>query len=166
MYSFLWLTQLTPPPPYLLCLSCGLPSSPQALLAQQEVFEKNMPQITAPRRITATNRDSVTLPLPSPQAMAQCRMHSCFDYSRCSLLSNFPVYNYDMEQFKIASNDLEAFVKITVKQALGYNAQVCSGASLNGGGCSYSVTEDMKSLLLMMPNQRYSPQVCSGTLTG
>ncbi|XP_045106982.1 exostosin-3-like [Portunus trituberculatus] len=101
----------------------------QALLAQQEVFEKNMPQISAPRRITASSQDSVSLPLPPPQAVAQCRMHSCFDYSRCSLLSNFPVYNYDMEQFKIASNDLEAFVKITVKQALGYNAHVTQNPS-------------------------------------
>ncbi|XP_071535730.1 exostosin-3 [Panulirus ornatus] len=96
----------------------------QALLTQREVFEKNMPQVVAPRRITATHKDNIRLPLPNAQSVSQCRMHNCFDYSRCSLLSSFPVYNYDIDKYRIPSNDLEAFVKITVKQALGYNAQV------------------------------------------
>ncbi|KAK3865691.1 hypothetical protein Pcinc_028719 [Petrolisthes cinctipes] len=94
----------------------------QALLTQREVFEKNMPQIVAPKRITATSLDDVPLPPPSPHASSRCRMHSCFDYSRCSLLSGFPVYTYDLDSQH--GGDLEAFVKITVSQALGYNAHV------------------------------------------
>ncbi|XP_063588185.1 exostosin-3-like [Penaeus indicus] len=96
----------------------------QALLAQREVFEKNMPHIVAPRRITATHENSIRLPTPSAQSVAQCRMHNCFDYSRCSVLSNFPVYHYDVDQYRISTSDLEVFVKTTVRQALGYNAHI------------------------------------------
>lgn len=96
----------------------------QALLAQREIFEKNMPQIVAPRQIMATEDNSIELPLPSPQVSIQCRMYNCFDYSRCSILSNFPVFSYDIDQYRLPTNDLEVFVKTTVKQALGYNSHV------------------------------------------
>ena len=116
-------------------------------------------------------------------------MHNCFDYSRCSLLSNFPVYNYDMEQFKIASNDLEAYVKITVKQALGYNAQVTSnpseacvfvallGEGVGGGLDSVNLEESLHSLpywggdgrnhiLLNLGRTFYSKNMFEGINTG
>lgn len=51
-------------------------------------------------------------------------MFNCFDYSRCSLLSGFPVFVYDADKYQIAPQPLEPFIKTTVRQALGYNAHV------------------------------------------
>ncbi|XP_076059880.1 exostosin like glycosyltransferase 3 isoform X2 [Oratosquilla oratoria] len=95
----------------------------QAILAQKELFEKNMPQIAAPKRIRANHEDSIFNPLSPNHAIEMCRMHNCFDYSRCSVLSGFPIYFYDVDKYH-TSADIEIFVKTTVKQALGYNPHI------------------------------------------
>ena len=83
-----------------------------------------MPQITAPKRITATHEDNVVIPLPTIAQARMCRMFNCFDYSRCSVLSGYPVYFYDIDKYKVSPNDYEIFVKTTVRQALGYNPHI------------------------------------------
>jgi hypothetical protein len=45
-------------------------------------------------------------------------MHNCFDYSRCSLSSQFPVYLYNPEEYAFSSVPLDAFIKVSVTQAL------------------------------------------------
>lgn len=52
-----------------------------------------------------------------------CRMFSCFDHSRCSLTSGFPVYLYDPDRHPVMREgwDVDGFLKTTLKQALGYN---------------------------------------------
>ncbi|KAF2347058.1 Exostosin-like [Trinorchestia longiramus] len=96
----------------------------QAMIAQKELFEKNMPDIVAPHRITATHENNVVLPPLSPSQVSDCRMYNCFDHSRCSILSGFPVYVYDSDKYQISPIPLETFVKTTVRQALGYNPHI------------------------------------------
>ncbi|XP_052763160.1 exostosin-like 3 isoform X2 [Mya arenaria] len=45
-----------------------------------------------------------------------CTMNTCFDYSRCSLLSGFPVYVYEIEN-NFKNNNLEEFIKTSVFHA-------------------------------------------------
>uniref|UniRef100_A0A6A7FTA7 glucuronosyl-galactosyl-proteoglycan 4-alpha-N-acetylglucosaminyltransferase n=3 Tax=Hirondellea gigas TaxID=1518452 RepID=A0A6A7FTA7_9CRUS len=96
----------------------------QAIIAQKELFEKNMPDIIAPRRITATHEDNVVLQALSHAQVESCRMFNCFDHSRCSLLSGFPVFVYDTDKYQISPQPLDTFIKTTVRQALGYNPHV------------------------------------------
>ena len=47
-----------------------------------------------------------------------CQMHSCFDNSRCSVTSQFPVYIYDPVDYQSSTSDIENFVKNSVSHAL------------------------------------------------
>lgn len=53
-------------------------------------------------------------------------MNQCFDHSRCSLSSGFPVYLYDPDAVSVVSVgfDIDGFLKTTIKQTLGYNAHL------------------------------------------
>ena len=53
-------------------------------------------------------------------------MSTCFDHSRCSLTSGFPVYLYDPDTTSVVSAgyDIDGFLKTTIKQTLGYNAHL------------------------------------------
>jgi len=62
---------------------------------KNEKFEALAPKVAAPARLVATSDDSVEL-LP-PVSNKGCTMYNCFDYSRCSLYSQFPVYVYDID---------------------------------------------------------------------
>ncbi|KAB7507082.1 Exostosin-3 [Armadillidium nasatum] len=96
----------------------------QASLIQKELDEKNTPEISAPKIIRATHENNVIMPQPLIGQVVECRMFNCFDYSRCSILSGFPVYFYDVDKYRVAPNDLEVFVKTTVRQAMGYNPHI------------------------------------------
>ncbi|XP_022228476.2 exostosin-3-like [Drosophila obscura] len=96
----------------------------QAQEAQREAV-RNTPKITLPLSF---------LPKSLPRKMntvstgiaASCAMHNCFDHSRCSLTSGFPVYLYDPDEHSVqrAGYDIDGFLKTTVKQTLGYNAHI------------------------------------------
>lgn len=77
----------------------------------EELLHNKIPHIEAPKRILPTLDDSGPMRLSSP--WLRCRLHSCFDYSRCSLTSQFPVYVYNPDEFPV-SNGLEAFIKYSV----------------------------------------------------
>lgn len=64
----------------------------QAAYAREELENRNIPLLRPPLKLL-TGEDARQLYLPRP-APPECRMHSCFDYSRCSLTSGFPVYFY------------------------------------------------------------------------
>lgn len=83
-----------------------------------------MPEISAPFIIKASKEDNFKLPLPSLAEVSHCRMFNCFDYSRCSIISGFPVYVYDIDKYRLSVNDIEAFVKTTVRQAFRYNPHI------------------------------------------
>lgn len=63
----------------------------------KELMAQNQPKLSLPIRLLP-ERDDGGLPLPPPRAARGCRLHSCFDYSRCPLTSGFPVYVYDSDQ--------------------------------------------------------------------
>jgi len=76
---------------------------------QQEIFqlknekhEASLTKIPAPSKLLASADDDVVM--KPPNRYQTCTMETCFDYSRCSLFSEFPVYVYD---FKI---DVEPLV--------------------------------------------------------
>lgn len=94
----------------------------QAQVAQREALQQNTPDLALPKRLTA-NEFPPILPSLSPPLTKFCRMFSCFDHSRCSLTSGFPVYLYDPDQFPVMNDgwDVDGFLKTTLKQTLGYN---------------------------------------------
>ncbi|XP_022228475.1 exostosin-3 [Drosophila obscura] len=97
----------------------------QAQVAQREAVQRNTPDLALPRTL---------LPNSLPRKMntvstgiaASCAMHNCFDHSRCSLTSGFPVYLYDPDEHSVqrAGYDIDGFLKTTLKQTLGYNAHI------------------------------------------
>lgn len=94
----------------------------QAQVAQREALIQNTPDLALPLRLTP---DIIprTLPAISKNAAKSCQMYSCFDHSRCSLTSSFPVYLYDPDIYPIMNFgwDVDGFIKTTLKQTLGYN---------------------------------------------
>ncbi|XP_044750897.1 exostosin-3 [Coccinella septempunctata] len=94
----------------------------QAQVAQREALEQNTPDLALPIRLLPENVMEERL-LPSTAESKKCRMFSCFDHSRCSLTSGFPVYLYEPDEFRILQKgwDVDGFLKTTLKQALGYN---------------------------------------------
>ncbi|XP_044266685.1 exostosin-3 [Tribolium madens] len=94
----------------------------QAEVAQREALQQNTPDLALPKRLTADEIPPILPSLP-PSQIKFCRMFSCFDHSRCSLTSGFPVYLYDPDQFPVMNDgwDVDGFLKTTLKQTLGYN---------------------------------------------
>lgn len=94
----------------------------QAQVAQKEALQQNTPDLALPKRLTP---DILPPNLPAiPKYFSKrCRMFNCFDHSRCSLTSGFPVYLYDPDQYPVMNDgwDVDGFLKTTLKQTLGYN---------------------------------------------
>jgi alpha-1,4-N-acetylglucosaminyltransferase EXTL3 len=94
----------------------------QAQVAQREALQRNTPDLALPLRLLPHALPESLAPLPYP-LVDRCRMHDCFDFSRCSLSSGFPVYLYDPEVHSILTPgwEIEGFIKTTIRQTLGYN---------------------------------------------
>lgn len=94
----------------------------QAQVAQREALQQNTPELALPKKLTINKLPDINPPIPR-HLTRQCRMFSCFDHSRCSLTSGFPVYLYDPDQFPVMNEgwDVDGFLKTTLKQVLGYN---------------------------------------------
>lgn len=97
----------------------------QAQVAQNEAIQRNTPDLALPRTLFANAKPRI-LPGISNNTAASCEMHNCFDHSRCSLTSGFPVYLYDPDVYSVLSSgyDIDGFLKTTIKQTLGYNAHI------------------------------------------
>ena len=95
------------------------------LSLDQLKFEKEetkafVPSIKAPQRIIFDASISETIPPPSSPRL--CLMESCFDFSRCSLVSGFPVFFYDPEDYEsIDALPIEEFVLTSVVSSLSQN---------------------------------------------
>lgn len=85
----------------------------QAQVAQKEAVQRNSPELAPPSPIVSSSPPSQNPPHLSPSS---CTMTSCFDHSRCSIASGFPVYLYDTSSF-LASQ----FLRTAVAQTVGYN---------------------------------------------
>jgi len=84
-------------------------------MEQQELQKKNLPNIEAPKRLLPSAEDAVTL-LPLTTQHQNCHMYNCFDYSRCSVTSHFPVYIYPPDENRLSSG-IDSFVKYSAVQA-------------------------------------------------
>ena len=60
---------------------------------KSEKYEALLPKMPAPSKLLASADDDVVM--KPPNKYQTCTMETCFDYSRCSLFSEFPVYVYD-----------------------------------------------------------------------
>lgn len=94
----------------------------QAQVAQREALQQNTPDLALPKRLIANKLPEIAENPPFNNTK-HCRMFSCFDHSRCSLTSGFPVYLYDPDQYPVMHEgwDVDGFLKTTLKQTLGYN---------------------------------------------
>lgn len=97
----------------------------QAKVAQREAVQRNTPELALPRSLHPSSLPAHFAPIPH-SASALCTMNQCFDHSRCSLSSGFPVYLYDPDVHSVVRNtfDIDGFLKTTIKQTLGYNAHL------------------------------------------
>ncbi|XP_028038241.1 exostosin-3 isoform X1 [Bombyx mandarina] len=99
-------------------------SADQARLAQLEAIRRDSPELAPPIQIVPLQPPSI-LPSLSPSNEINCRMFSCFDHSRCSLTSSFPVYLYDPDIYTpLTGAEVDGFLKTTLRQTLGYNAHL------------------------------------------
>lgn len=96
----------------------------QAQAAQREAVEKNTPELAPPKRILINKLPEILTINDS----SSCKMYNCFDHSRCSLTSGFPVYFYDPDLISILHEtwDIDGFLRTTIKQTLGYNPHLTS----------------------------------------
>ncbi|XP_030754970.1 exostosin-3 [Sitophilus oryzae] len=94
----------------------------QAQVAMHEALEQNTPDLALPKKLTPDSLPHILPPIPRNRSR-NCRMFSCFDHSRCSLTSGFPIYLYDPDQHAVMNEgwDVDGFLKTTLKQVLGYN---------------------------------------------
>lgn len=99
----------------------------QAQVSHREAVQRNTPELALPERILPDLLPE-QLPAIPQESIHLCQMYNCFDHSRCSLVSGFPVFLYDPDKFPIASAgwEVEGFVKTTLKQTLGYNPHYTS----------------------------------------
>ncbi|KFM58926.1 Exostosin-3, partial [Stegodyphus mimosarum] len=95
----------------------------QAQYAQKEVQEKNSPHISPPKRILPSLEDGIFLSPASMKGIQSCRTHLCFDFSRCSLTSGFPVYFYHPDDFG-SWNPEDQLLKSAITEALNINIHI------------------------------------------
>ncbi|KAJ9588546.1 hypothetical protein L9F63_018084, partial [Diploptera punctata] len=107
-----------------------------AQVAQREALQRNTPDLALPRKLLPSSPPEV-FSAPSGDDIS-CRMYNCFDYSRCSLTSGFPVFLYDPDRYPVIAPgwEVEGFVKTTLKQTLGYNPHFTTDPSI---ACIYLV---------------------------
>ncbi|XP_055680775.1 exostosin-3 [Lutzomyia longipalpis] len=97
----------------------------QAQVAQQEAVLRNTPELALPKPLFPAQLPPTMPPLDANEA-SRCQMSTCFDHSRCSLTSGFPIYLYDPDQYPVVGTgfDVDGFLKTTIKQTLGYNTHL------------------------------------------
>lgn len=96
----------------------------QAQVAQREAVQRNTPELALPIALLPSKIPKYQRPVA--KLSQNCRMHSCFDHSRCSLSSGFPVFLYDPDEHSVVGSgfEIDGFLKTTIKQTLGYNAHL------------------------------------------
>lgn len=85
----------------------------QIKLEKSETDHQYIPILRAPVK-TLMDIDS-NKPIPLPSNILGCKMYSCFDFSRCSVFSRFPVFFYDFE-LDLNIGELHPFVQEAVNK--------------------------------------------------
>uniref|UniRef100_A0A4D5S5W6 glucuronosyl-galactosyl-proteoglycan 4-alpha-N-acetylglucosaminyltransferase n=2 Tax=Ixodes scapularis TaxID=6945 RepID=A0A4D5S5W6_IXOSC len=75
----------------------------QAAYAQAELEHRNVPLLRPPLTLSVVADDAPS-GLQAQLRAHGCRMHSCFDYSRCSLTSGFPIFFYPPDDSRLDPN--------------------------------------------------------------
>lgn len=94
----------------------------QAKVAQNEAVQRNTPELALPKPMYA-GKLPASNPSISHSVSSLCKMSTCFDHSRCSLTSGFPVYLYNPDETAIVSDgfDIDGFLKTTFKELFNEN---------------------------------------------
>ncbi|GFQ71601.1 exostosin-like 3 [Trichonephila clavata] len=116
----------------------------QAQYAQREAQQKYSPLISPPKRVLPSLQDEMVLRPPDQRRVRNCRTHLCFDFSRCSLTSGFPVYFYHPDDMR---SPREQFLIAAVTEALNVNVHITFDPAI---ACVYVVlVGEVKSPKLM-----------------
>lgn len=92
----------------------------QAEVAHLEILERNQPEVRLPAKLLP-NQPSDILMMPSFNEELSCSIFSCIDFSRCSLVSEFPVYVYPFKQ-----EGYEERISASLIQTFNYNPHITS----------------------------------------
>uniref|UniRef100_A0A8C5WXF3 Exostosin like glycosyltransferase 3 n=1 Tax=Laticauda laticaudata TaxID=8630 RepID=A0A8C5WXF3_LATLA len=98
----------------------------------KELMAQNQPKLSLPIRLLPDKDD---FSFPMPKSNRNCRLHNCFDYSRCPLTSGFPVYVYNSDQFNFGSS-LDPLIKQAFESTVRANTYVTENANI---ACLYIV---------------------------
>ncbi|NXX30081.1 EXTL3 protein, partial [Nicator chloris] len=98
----------------------------------KELMAQNQPKLSLPIRLLP-DKDDATFPLP--KSNRNCRLHNCFDYSRCPLTSGFPVYVYNSDDYPFGSS-LDPLIKQAFEATVRTNVYVTENANI---ACVYII---------------------------
>ncbi|XP_069089883.1 exostosin-like 3 [Pleurodeles waltl] len=98
----------------------------------KELMAQNQPKLSLPVRLLPEKDDSN---LPLPKSNRNCRLHNCFDYSRCPLTSGFPVFVYNGDKY-LFGRFLDSLVKQAFEASVRTNVYVTENANI---ACIYVV---------------------------
>lgn len=98
----------------------------------KELMAQNQPKLSLPIRLLP-DQDETNFPLP--KSRHNCRLHNCFDYSRCPLTSSFPVYVYNSDQYPFG-NALDPLIKQAFESTVRTNVYVTENANI---ACLYVI---------------------------
>ncbi|NXJ09458.1 EXTL3 protein, partial [Odontophorus gujanensis] len=98
----------------------------------KELMAQNQPKLSLPIRLLP-DKDDVTFPLP--KSNRNCRLHNCFDYSRCPLTSGFPVFVYNSDDYPFGSS-LDPLIKQAFEATVRTNVYVTENANI---ACVYII---------------------------
>ncbi|KAL0281347.1 UNVERIFIED_CONTAM: hypothetical protein PYX00_002359 [Menopon gallinae] len=102
----------------------------QAEVAQKEAIQRNTPELALPLTLLPDNVPEV-VPYESSSTLEPCQMFNCWDFSRCSITSGFPIYFYESGTLEV-----ENFLATTISPVLGYNPHIVKNATT---ACAYLV---------------------------
>ncbi|XP_012944743.1 exostosin-like 3 [Aplysia californica] len=127
---------------------------------EQEERRLHAPNIRAPHRILRTVDPQE--PLDMPGSAHHCRMESCFDFSRCSLVSGFPVFLYDPHRYALPGHPVTPGVASAVLSYLSrssYRTEDAASACLfvlvlgeTSAGSAPPSAGDVEDMLLGLPH--------------
>ncbi|NXD57597.1 EXTL3 protein, partial [Corvus moneduloides] len=113
----------------------------------KELMAQNQPKLSLPIRLLP-DKDDATFPLP--KSNRNCRLHNCFDYSRCPLTSGFPVYVYNSDDYPFGSS-LDPLIKQAFEATVRTNVYVTENANI---ACVYIIlVGEMQEPVLPKPTE-------------
>ncbi|KAM4903068.1 exostosin-like 3 isoform 1-T2 [Sylvia borin] len=98
----------------------------------KELMAQNQPKLSLPIRLLPDKDDAT---FPPPKSNRNCRLHNCFDYSRCPLTSGFPVYVYNSDDYPFGSS-LDPLIKQAFEATVRTNVYVTENANI---ACVYII---------------------------